>query len=313
MLRQKMDYFSHPLSDVKSVNIGQGSKIWQFVTVMKGAVIGEDCNICSNCLIEEEAVVGNRVTIKSGVYLWSGVVLEDDVFVGPNVSFANDKYPRSKNHEYPRMTTVIKTGASIGAGATILPGVIVGERAIVGAGAVVTKNVPRGSVVIGNPARISSYIDRISSPQVNGVTSPVREQRGLGSSLGVFLKKVSDIRGQLVVGEIYKEIPFAVKRFFFVFGVPSKETRGEHAHKRCHEFLVCVKGSCNVTVDDGFNRHEILLNQPNLGLHLPPMVWITHHHYSDDAVLLVLASETYSQEDYIRDKGEFLQLRNATS
>lgn len=143
----------HPLSDVQSKRIGASTKIWQFVIVLKNAVIGDDCNICSHCFIENDVNIGNRVTIKSGVQLWDGITICDDVFIGPNASFANDKKPRSKKYpdEYPK--TTILTGASIGANATILPGITIGENAMIGAGAVVTKNVPPNETWIGNPAK----------------------------------------------------------------------------------------------------------------------------------------------------------------
>lgn len=130
----------HPLSDVKSQNIGRGSTIWQFCVVLPRAVIGENCNICSHCFIENDVIIGNNVTIKNGVQLWDGMRIEDNVFIGPNVSFTNDKYPRSK-HSYEILQTTIKKGASIGAGAVILPGITIGEYALIGAGAIVTKDV----------------------------------------------------------------------------------------------------------------------------------------------------------------------------
>lgn len=149
----------HPSSDVQSKKIGEGTSIWQFVVVLPGAKIGLDCNICSHVFIENEVVVGNHCTVKCGVQLWDGVTLEDDVFVGPNVTFTNDRFPRSKvwPDEFPK--TLVKKGASIGANATILPGIVIGEKAVVGAGAVVVKDVPAGAVVAGNPARILRTIN----------------------------------------------------------------------------------------------------------------------------------------------------------
>jgi len=145
--------FIHPNSDVQTKQIGEGTRIWQYVVVLPGAVIGRDGNICSHCFIENKVVVGDRVTIKCGVQLWDGVTLEDDVFVGPNVTFTNDLQPRSRNAAAELLPTVVKKGASIGANATILPGLTIGEGAMVGAGSVVTKDVPSGVTVVGNPAR----------------------------------------------------------------------------------------------------------------------------------------------------------------
>ena len=146
--------FIHPLSDVQSTAIGSGTRIWQFVVVLPGAQIGHDCNICSHCLIENDVVVGDRVTVKSGVQLWDGLRVGDDVFIGPNVTFTNDKYPKSQNTSFKLATTWLAAGASIGGGATLLPGVRIGTGATVGAGAVVTKDVPPGATVAGNPAKV---------------------------------------------------------------------------------------------------------------------------------------------------------------
>jgi len=155
MIPSKSDgYYVAPGSIVNSINIGPRTRIWQFVVILPGARIGADCNICSHVLIENDVIIGDRVTIKSGVQVWDGVRLEDDVFVGPNVTFTNDPFPRSKQYPAAFSITTVKAGASIGGGAVILPGVMIGERALVGAGAVVTTSVPAGAVVVGNPARI---------------------------------------------------------------------------------------------------------------------------------------------------------------
>ncbi|WP_272868023.1 acyltransferase [Stutzerimonas stutzeri] len=144
----------HPLADVQSSSIGENTRIWQFVVILPGARIGADCNVCSHCFIENDVLVGDRVTIKSCVQLWDGLRVADDVFIGPNVSFTNDLYPRSRDYPDSFAATVIEPGASIGAGAVILPGLVIGHGALVGAGAVVTHDVPPRTLVVGNPARV---------------------------------------------------------------------------------------------------------------------------------------------------------------
>jgi acetyltransferase-like isoleucine patch superfamily enzyme len=144
----------HPLADIQSPHIGPRTRIWQFVVILPNARIGADCNICSHVLIENDVIIGDRVTVKSGVQVWDGLRLEDDVFVGPNVTFTNDKHPKSGNTTFTCLQSWIEKGASIGGGAVILPGVRIGAGATVGAGAVVTKDVPAHVTVVGNPARI---------------------------------------------------------------------------------------------------------------------------------------------------------------
>ena len=140
----------HSLSDVQSKNIGANTKIWQFCVVLPGAVIGNDCNICSHCFIENDVVIGNNVTVKCGVQLWDGMRIEDNVFIGPNVAFCNDKFPKSGNRANAKIEPVVlKKGSMIGANATILPGVTIGENALIAAGAIVTKDVEAGIIFKG--------------------------------------------------------------------------------------------------------------------------------------------------------------------
>ncbi len=151
--------FVHPNGLCESATVGEGTRVWAFAHVLPGAVIGRDCNICDGVFVENDVVLGDRVTVKCGVQLWDGLRVGDDVFIGPNASFANDPWPRSKvwPEQFPQ--TVLGDGCSIGANATILPGLTIGARAMVGAGAVVTRDVPDGAVVVGNPARIVGWCD----------------------------------------------------------------------------------------------------------------------------------------------------------
>ena len=304
--------FIHPSSDVQTTAIGENTKIWQYVVVLPGATIGSECNINSHCFIENMVSLGNRVTVKSGVQIWNGISIGDDVFIGPNVTFSNDKYPRSKKYLDTPIQTFIDSGASIGAGATILPGVKVGSNSTVGAGSVVTRSIPPNAVAAGNPARIIGYASpqhghKKTNSSFECLNMDLVQPTVPGSKL-IKLPKVTDIRGSLSVGEFSKSIPFDVKRYFLVYGVPSIETRGEHAHKTCHQFLVCASGRVSVAVNDGANIDEHLLDRPELGLYIPPMTWGVQYKYSSDAVLLVFASHYYDSGDYIRDYSEFMSL-----
>lgn len=153
-----MTTYINALAEVQSLHMGANTKVWQFAVILPNARIGSDCNICSHVLIENDVIIGNRVTVKSGVQLWDGLRVEDDVFIGPNVTFTNDPFPRSKQYPVQFPITTVKAGASIGGGATVLPGITIGRRAMVGAGAVVTRSVPDGAVVVGNPARIVRFV-----------------------------------------------------------------------------------------------------------------------------------------------------------
>ena len=152
-------FFCHERAIVESEDIGDGTRIWAFAHVMPGARIGADCNICDHVFVENEAVLGDRVTVKNGVQIWDGVTVEDDVFIGPNVTFTNDPWPRSRKRPEAWPSLRVCRGASIGANATLLPGVTVGEHAMVGAGSVVTADVPARAVVVGNPARVVRSVD----------------------------------------------------------------------------------------------------------------------------------------------------------
>jgi acetyltransferase-like isoleucine patch superfamily enzyme/dTDP-4-dehydrorhamnose 3,5-epimerase-like enzyme len=310
-----MSFFVHPNALCETTDIGAGTRVWAFAHVLPGARIGAECNICDGVFVENDVTVGDRVTVKCGVQLWDGVTLEDDVFIGPNVTFTNDRMPRSKQYPEQFLRTRVEAGASIGANATILPGITIGRSAMVGAGAVVTRSVPPYAIVVGNPARLTGYVDSGPVPPLDtaepATTTAVGERVSSTKVQGVTVHKldfVRDLRGDLSVGEFERDIPFPVRRYFVILDVPSEKVRGQHAHKECHQFLICVKGRCSVVADDGVSRQEFQLDGPSAGLYLPPLTWATQYRYSADATLLVFASHYYDAADYIRDYTEFTAL-----
>lgn len=311
-----MSFFQHPLAVVESSSVGDGTRIWAFAHILPGARIGSECNICDHTFVENDVVIGNRVTVKCGVQLRDGIDVEDDVFIGPNATFTNDSFPSSRQQQETLPRTRVRKGASIGANATILPGLTIGERSMVGAGAVVTRDVPADAIVAGNPARISGYAG-VSGKRMPAFGTPPSETGSAATLVeGVTihrLPRIDDLRGNLTFGEAHRHVPFEVKRYFLVYGVSSQQIRGEHAHRTLHQFLICVHGSCHVVADDGSTRQEFVLDQPFIGLHLQPMTWGVQYKYSNDAVLLVLASDSYSAADYIRDYDEYLALRKSNA
>lgn len=306
------DFFVHSHALCESENIGKGTRVWAFAHILPSAKLGEECNVCDQVFIENDVVIGDRVTIKCGVQIWDGIEIEDDVFIGPNVTFTNDRFPRSKVYPEAFSKTVIRKGASLGANCTILPGITIDTNAMVGAGAVVTRSVPPNAIVVGNPAKIIGYVNAKPGTAKQDTTPPASQSSQSSSVSGVTLNsltEVTDIRGSLSVGEFDRSIPFKAERYFLVYDVPTAETRGEHAHRVCHQFLIAVKGTVHVVADDGTNREEFILDKPNVGIHLPPMTWGIQYRYSSDAVLLVFASHYYDSSDYIRNYDEFIALR----
>lgn len=311
-----IDYFVHEKGLCESDKIGSETRIWAFAHILPGAIIGKNCNICDYVFIENDVLIGDRTTVKCGVQLWDGVRLGDDVFVGPNVSFTNDLFPRSRKYLTDVPITVIEDGASIGANSTLLPGICVGKGAMIGAGSVVTRNIPPNAVVYGNPARIKSYVTPIDlKPQsvvdfsghndmINNVDFPY--SLGVGECSIWRLNTYSDLRGQLSVAEFDRDLPFIPKRQFFVYGSGNTHARGEHAHKQCAQFLIAVHGSLAVILNDGNNSCEVRLSSPSVGLLMESGVWGTQYQFSDDAVLSVYASHAYDDNDYIRTYSEFI-------
>jgi acetyltransferase-like isoleucine patch superfamily enzyme/dTDP-4-dehydrorhamnose 3,5-epimerase-like enzyme len=306
------DFFVHSHALCESEKIGKDTRVWAFAHILPDATLGSECNVCDNVFIENDVIIGDRVTLKCGVQVWDGITIEDDVFIGPNATFTNDLFPRSKVYPQTFARTIIRKGASLGANCTILPGLTIGTNAMIGAGAVVTRSIPPNAIVVGNPAKIIGYVD--AKPVTMGAeaqessSQPEMLQTSVKGVTVHMMKEVADIRGSLSAGEFGRSVPFSTERYFLVYDVPTAETRGEHAHRVCHQFLVAVKGSVHVVADDGVNREEFVLDRPNKGIHLPPMTWGIQYRYSHDAVLMVFASHYYDSDDYIRSYDEFKSL-----
>lgn len=262
-----------------SAIIGEGVRLGDGVVIGPGAVIEGPCTIGDRCVLEAGSVIG-----PGGGQTGEGVLIEDDAWLG--------------------------------AGAVVRGELTVAGGARIQVGAVVQRSVPPHAVVAGNPAQIIGYVPSFAGEE--GAAALAGGTHGVGASStrvrGVTLHRlprVLDLRGNLSVGEFGRSVPFEPKRYFLVFGVPNAEIRGEHAHRTCKQFLVCVKGSCSVVADDGGNREEFALDDPAVALYLPPLTWGIQYKYSPDAVLLVFASEFYDSAEYIRDYAEFRHLAGA--
>lgn len=273
-----------------------------------GAQVAGECHLGDFVVVYPGASVAAGSRVEGFTQVWPGVRLEAGVRLGPGVTFErrNDATP---------CDIAIGAGAQVGAGATILCGATIGAGAVVEAGTLVAQAVPPHAIVAGVPARITGYVEKSSgaSNRLWHKQAEFPEQQavvrlGVGDVTLHRTKLVRDPRGDLSVGEFPRDIPFDVKRYFLVFNVPSEKTRGEHAHHKCHQFLLCVKGSCAVVVDDGHDRCEVLLESPDMGMHLPPLTWGIQYKYSSDAVLLVFTSDYYEAADYIRDYTEFVDI-----
>jgi UDP-2-acetamido-3-amino-2,3-dideoxy-glucuronate N-acetyltransferase len=275
-----------------------------------GTAIGSHTSIGAHSVIEFGVSIGSGSTVGAGAHLGAGLQIGDAVNIEARVTFASNgngaigaSSPSSR----------VNDGAIVGAGSVIYAGTVIHAKALVRPGSVVMRSVPPGAIVEGNPAAIVGYADaaqgtgQLASPKPNQASNVTEASPVNGVTVHTF-PVIRDLRGDLTAGEFGKHIPFTPKRYFMVFGVPSKEVRGEHAHRECHQFLLCVRGSCAVVADDGTRRMEIVLDEPNRGIYLPPMTWGIQYKYSADALLLVFASHHYDSADYIRDYSEFIEL-----
>lgn len=269
------------------------------------ATASQPALIDASARIDPSAQIGGDCVVRSGAYIGAGVNLGAGVVVGANAVFVDAESAA------PGAGTQVKRLARIGANASIYAGVVIAERAEVRPGAVVTRSVPPNAIVEGNPANIVGYVDAAReahhvAPHASGGARQVVEATAVKGVTVHHFPIIPDLRGNLTVGEFDKQVPFLPKRYFMVFGVPSREIRGEHAHRLCHQFLICLRGSCAVVADDGVRKMEIELDAPNRGLYLPPMTWGIQYKYSPDALLLVFASDYYDAADYIRDYEDFI-------
>lgn len=306
-MQENPAFHAHPTAVVESADIGVDTAIGCFSHIARGVRIGAACVVADHVGVGEDATLGARSNIGFGTYIGDGVSLDTDVTVGAHVTFEKQARMQAPSSAPTRPTaTSVRRGAWIGSNATLLHGVVVGVDAVVEPGSVVTRDIPPNAIVSGNPATIIGYV---TSSRAKPAAAAVRTERPAVAVPGVglyTLPVIKDIRGTLSAGEFDRTLPFVAKRYFIVYDVSDHEVRGEHAHRALHQFLVCVKGSISVVLDDGVRRDEIHMDSPALGVHIPPMIWATQYKYSRDAVLLVLASDAYDSADYIRDYDDYL-------
>jgi acetyltransferase-like isoleucine patch superfamily enzyme/dTDP-4-dehydrorhamnose 3,5-epimerase-like enzyme len=272
------------------------------VKLSQGVVIGP------NCFLDGDIDIGARTCLVGAVTLVGNAQIGVDCLIEPGVCLT--RAWNASGAVTARL--LIGDGVWIGAGSVIANSTQIGAGARIMAGTLVDRRVPPYAIVEGNPASIAGYVDaargspeRAAEAGSGGGSQNAAPCSVAGVSLYHF-QRIRDLRGDLCIGEFERNAPFKPERYFLVFDVPSAETRGEHAHKICKQFLICVHGSVSIVVDDGRRREEFVLDRPNLGLYVPPMIWGVQYKYTRDAVLLVFASHYYDPNDYIRDYTEFL-------
>ncbi|MEL3892202.1 WxcM-like domain-containing protein [Ferrovibrio sp. MS7] len=275
--------------------------------VIDGATVAASARVGDHVVIYPGAEIAEDCVLHGFTQVWGGIRIGHGASLGPGVVF---------DEAVAGGAIEIGAGARIGAGSVISRGVNIGAGAVVMPGSVVAQNVPPYAIVSGSPIRITGYVSTHAlglarePEQFNPNFPPGQDsiRIGVGDVTLHRFKKVRDMRGDLAVADIPKDVPFAPQRWFAVFNVPSEKTRGEHAHYRCHQFLVCLHGSCAIVADDGINRTEVMLDSPDMGIYLPPLTWGIQYKYSADGVLLVFASDPYDPTDYIRDYADFVRV-----
>jgi Serine acetyltransferase len=270
-----------------------------------GAIIGEGAEISRSAVIGSSVVLGRSVHIDAGSIVIGPCEIGDGCTIAAGCILDPSSDPAAG-------TLRMDPGVALLPGVMVVSKLHIGTGARILAGTVVHRSIPPHAIVQGNPAQIVGYtLSGSGAAPVLGGSSDggtgVLESNVPGVALHR-LQKVLDLRGNLSVGEFERTVPFAAKRYFMVFGVPNAEIRGEHAHRTCHQFLVCAHGRCSVVADDGAHREEFLLDDPSVGLYLPPLTWGIQYKYSADAVLVVFASEYYDSAEYIRDYDELVRL-----
>ena len=302
-MSNKKSFFVHEKGLCESSEIGGNTRIWAFVHVLQGAKIGSECNVCNNVFIENDVVIGNRVTLKCGVQIWDGITIEDDVFVGPNVTFTNDKFPRSKVYPDAFPRTLIRKGASLGANSTILPGITIGQNAMVGAGAVVTHDVPDNAIVVGNPARIVKYVnkDEVVSSTLELKKIEFGDKSIIDSTVnGVKihnLHKDIDLSCVSLSASVENIFTFSPKKISLKSGVISADIIEESACVYSCRFFVLLQGNVQVAVEGCHASQRFVMEKLN-GLYLPPMIWSKFSKFSPDAILISFNSED-RDDDFI--------------
>ena len=254
-------------------------------------------------------VLGAGCSVGAYAFIGPGCVAEDNVQIGARATVLAPE-PTS---DVAAQRLLVQSGATIGAGAVVCGANVIGRGARIEPGAVVTSDVPPHAVVAGNPSHVTGYVSAAAGGAPGRPIEMVHAPKEVGAVVlpnGVSVirfPEVIDLRGQLTFGEVDGQLPFAVDRFFLVYGVESQELRGEHAHRRCHQLIIATTGAVSVLTDNGSELIEVRIDEPTIGVHLPPMVWGVQFRHTADAVLMVLASDRYDADDYIRDYDEFIR------